>query len=105
MFVWKAYISKAPTVDTHRASSKKKRQQRPCWTPAFQTCPRGGHGGVRPVGAVLFGNMFLVLILECHFGVVLSSVGDIKESGIWGHSKFGSDLEILCALGPVPFDK
>ena len=60
---------------------------------------------MRAVGEVLFGHMFLVLILECYFGVVLSSVGDIKEGGIWGHSKFGSDLEILCALGPMPLDK
>jgi len=48
---------------------------------------------------------FLVLVLDSYFGVVLSSVGDMKEGGIWGHSKFGSDLGILCALGPMPLDK
>ena len=48
---------------------------------------------------------FLVLVLDSYFGVVLSTVGDIKEGGIWGHSKFGLDLGSLCALGPMPLDK
>ena len=94
------------------------------WTssvPAVRNKGNNGHAGLllsKPtllVGTEAWGQLgpvlsletlhFLVLVLDSYFGVVLSTVGDIKEGGIWGHSKFGLDLGILCALGPMPLDK